>query len=180
MLYPGQFSELPSPFPTCRDQSYSGTEPGIQSSKFYPIALDDYAWKVRWLPRQEALSPFFHANWRTRLMMYFIALHPSYSSCFWDRGRMNKTCEWLNESDRGERVQKRLFHWASCSLPVLSSFSTTELPHFTIPKACVPFDPQSLEMPFIVWQFHLSAGAACPHHWPGSKEAWARVHSHIF
>ena len=97
MLYPGQFSELPSPFPTCRDQSYSGTEPGIQSSKFYPIALDDYAWKVRWLPRQEALSPFFHANWRTWLMMYFIALHPSYNSCFWDRGRMNKTCELLNE-----------------------------------------------------------------------------------
>lgn len=92
----------------------------------------------------------------------------------------NKTCELLNGSDRGDSVQKLLLHWVSWSLPVLSSLSTTELPHSTIPMACIPFDPRSLEVSFIIWQLHLSAREACPHHWPASKEAWAHVHSHIF
>lgn len=87
------------------------------------------------------------------------------------RQRQNEqTCELLNESDRGDRVHKLLFCWVSCSLPVLPS-SATELPHFTIPKACVPFDPwsfeisfgpQFFEISFIIRQFHLSAGEACP------------------
>ena len=69
---------------------------------------------------------------------------------------MNRTCELLNESDRGDRVHKLLFRWVSCSLPVLPSFSAAELPHFTIPKACVPLDPQSFEISFDPQSFEIS------------------------